>query len=286
MSHCVSDLVRFRCHKEQYCGRPSVRSMTFETIWTHLPPYLWRAVLCQHVSSNRSSSYCFPACISYLERCNRIIDRDIIWTFSLVWQVFIKLIWGLKEYNWLDGSSPRQQAFRVYAVNHWEPAIATHEQNYPWAEHYTPKSGIVPDGRRRIWQCRSSGGGPPCTLLKSARGKPVENRRARAAGTSSRESNTLRLSTSCSRTSQTCRRSAAVLRPIRMRRPRSTMRCSRTMTELNPSNYSWSSALSSIRPRLGKSICCCRTLEHWRRIVLLLWDVLWIDCLAIDLLSR
>nr|WP_255291607.1 DNA cytosine methyltransferase [Natrinema sp. CBA1119] len=71
----------------------------------------------------------------------------------------------------------------LHAVNHWEPAIATHEQNHPWAEHYHAKieelhpPDVVSPGDVDLLV-----GGPSCTHHSRARGgKPVKEQK-RASG--------------------------------------------------------------------------------------------------------
>ncbi|ELZ05788.1 DNA cytosine methyltransferase [Natrialba aegyptia] len=71
----------------------------------------------------------------------------------------------------------------LHAVNHWEPAIATHEQNHPWAEHYHAKieelhpPDVVSPGDVDLLV-----GGPSCTHYSKARGgKPVSEQK-RASG--------------------------------------------------------------------------------------------------------
>jgi len=71
----------------------------------------------------------------------------------------------------------------LHAVNHWEPAIATHEQNHPWAEHYHAKieelhpPDVVSPGEVDLLV-----GGPSCTHYSKARGgKPVSEQK-RASG--------------------------------------------------------------------------------------------------------
>jgi DNA (cytosine-5)-methyltransferase 1 len=67
----------------------------------------------------------------------------------------------------------------LHAVNHWEPAIATHERNHPWANHYHsrieqlyPPDVVDPDNVDLL------AGGPSCTHFSSARGgKPVKDQK-------------------------------------------------------------------------------------------------------------
>lgn len=71
----------------------------------------------------------------------------------------------------------------LHAVNHWEPAIETHEINHPWANHYHAKieelhpPDVVEPGTVTLLS-----GGPECTHFSTARGgKPVsEQKRASA----------------------------------------------------------------------------------------------------------
>ncbi|WP_245883178.1 DNA cytosine methyltransferase [Halalkaliarchaeum desulfuricum] len=72
---------------------------------------------------------------------------------------------------------------RLVAINHSEDAIATHEQNHPWAEHYHAKieelhpPDVVDPGAVTLLA-----GGPSCTHHSNARGgKPIrEQERASA----------------------------------------------------------------------------------------------------------
>jgi len=71
----------------------------------------------------------------------------------------------------------------LHAVNHWEPAIQTHERNHPWADHYHAKieelhpPEVVDPGTVDLL-C----GGPSCTHYSTARGgKPVKEQK-RASG--------------------------------------------------------------------------------------------------------
>ena len=51
----------------------------------------------------------------------------------------------------------------LHAVNHWEPAITTHEQNHPWAEHHHAKieelhpPDVVPPGDVNLADAHSVG---------------------------------------------------------------------------------------------------------------------------------
>jgi DNA (cytosine-5)-methyltransferase 1 len=74
-----------------------------------------------------------------------------------------------------------EQLVDLVAVNHWERAIETHEQNHPWATHYHAKVEAVeprsvfdepdPDVKLLV-------GGPQCTHFSSARGgKPVDEQK-------------------------------------------------------------------------------------------------------------
>ncbi|AEH39464.1 DNA cytosine methyltransferase [Halopiger xanaduensis] len=71
----------------------------------------------------------------------------------------------------------------LHAVNHWEPAIETHEQNHPWAEHYHAKieelhpPDVVEPGEVDIFV-----GGPSCTHHSKARGGKPINEQKRASG--------------------------------------------------------------------------------------------------------
>ncbi|SEO48179.1 DNA (cytosine-5)-methyltransferase 1 [Halorientalis persicus] len=71
----------------------------------------------------------------------------------------------------------------IHAINHWEPAIETHETNHSWAEHYHAKieelhpPDVVEPGTVDLLV-----GGPECVHFSRARGgKPVrEQKRASA----------------------------------------------------------------------------------------------------------
>ncbi|ADB63977.1 C-5 cytosine-specific DNA methylase (plasmid) [Haloterrigena turkmenica DSM 5511] len=71
----------------------------------------------------------------------------------------------------------------LHAVNHWEPAIATHEQNHPWAEHYHAKiEELHPPDVVEPGEVDLLVGGPSCTHHSRARGgKPVKEQK-RASG--------------------------------------------------------------------------------------------------------
>ncbi|SDL10147.1 DNA cytosine methyltransferase [Natronorubrum texcoconense] len=71
----------------------------------------------------------------------------------------------------------------LHAVNHWEPAIATHEQNHPWAEHYHAKiEELHPPDVVEPGDVDLLVGGPSCTHYSRARGgKPVSEQK-RASG--------------------------------------------------------------------------------------------------------
>ncbi len=80
------------------------------------------------------------------------------------------------------GKTPGEDV-ELHAVNHWAPAIETHEQNHPWAEHYHakieelhPPDVVEPDTVTLLT------GGPECVHFTTARGgKPVsEQKRASA----------------------------------------------------------------------------------------------------------
>jgi len=72
---------------------------------------------------------------------------------------------------------------QLHAINHWAPAIETHERNHPWADHYHAKieelhpPDVVTPGEVDLLT-----GGPECTHFSTARGgKPVsEQKRASA----------------------------------------------------------------------------------------------------------
>ncbi|ELY73227.1 DNA cytosine methyltransferase [Natrinema pallidum] len=76
-----------------------------------------------------------------------------------------------------------EQHVELHAVNHWEPAIATHEQNHPWAEHYHAKieelhpPDVVAPGEVDLLV-----GGPSCTHHSKARGGKPVNEQKRASG--------------------------------------------------------------------------------------------------------
>ncbi len=75
------------------------------------------------------------------------------------------------------------QNVELHAVNHWEPAIETHEQNHPWAEHYHAKieelhpPDVVSPGEVDLLV-----GGPSCTHHSKARGGKPVNEQKRASG--------------------------------------------------------------------------------------------------------
>ncbi|OLZ39123.1 DNA methyltransferase [Natrinema saccharevitans] len=75
------------------------------------------------------------------------------------------------------------QNVELHAVNHWEPAIATHEQNHPWAEHYHAKiEELHPPDVVEPGEVDLLVGGPSCTHHSRARGgKPVQEQK-RASG--------------------------------------------------------------------------------------------------------
>ena len=83
------------------------------------------------------------------------------------------LSWGLAE-----ACEDRNRAVDLIAVNHDEMAIATHERNHPWAEHYHAKveelhPPDVADGDVQLLV-----GGPECTHYSTARGgKPVSEQK-------------------------------------------------------------------------------------------------------------
>lgn len=71
----------------------------------------------------------------------------------------------------------------LYAINHWEDAIQTHEQNHPWATHYHARveelypPDIVDPERVDVIIA-----GPECTHFSNARGgKPVSDQRRASA---------------------------------------------------------------------------------------------------------
>ena len=71
----------------------------------------------------------------------------------------------------------------LHAINHWEPAIQTHEENHPWAEHYHAKiEELHPPDVVEPGEVTLLTGGPECTHFSTARGgKPVsEQKRASA----------------------------------------------------------------------------------------------------------
>ncbi|WP_135823035.1 DNA cytosine methyltransferase [Halostella litorea] len=82
-----------------------------------------------------------------------------------------------------NGNLDPSEDVELHAVNHWEPAIQTHEQNHPWAHHYHAKieelhpPEVVEPGTVDLL-C----GGPSCTHYSTARGgKPVKEQK-RASG--------------------------------------------------------------------------------------------------------
>jgi DNA (cytosine-5)-methyltransferase 1 len=80
------------------------------------------------------------------------------------------------------GLTPGQD-LELHAVNHCEPAIATHEANHPWAEHYHTKiEELHPPDIAEPDEVTLLAGGPECTHFSTARGgKPVsEQKRASA----------------------------------------------------------------------------------------------------------
>lgn len=71
----------------------------------------------------------------------------------------------------------------LHAINHWEPAIETHERNHPWATHYNAKiEELHPPDVVEPGSVDLLAGGPECTHFSTARGgKPVsEQKRASA----------------------------------------------------------------------------------------------------------
>ncbi len=71
----------------------------------------------------------------------------------------------------------------LHAINHWEPAIETHEANHPWADHYHAKiEELHPPDVAEPGSVSLLTGGPECTHFSTARGgKPVtEQKRASA----------------------------------------------------------------------------------------------------------
>ena len=71
----------------------------------------------------------------------------------------------------------------LHAVNHWAPAIETHEQNHPWAEHHHAKiEELHPPDVVEPGEVDLLVGGPSCTHHSRARGgKPVKEQK-RASG--------------------------------------------------------------------------------------------------------
>jgi DNA (cytosine-5)-methyltransferase 1 len=65
------------------------------------------------------------------------------------------------------------------AVNHWERAIETHEQNHPWADHYHAK--VEELDPREVFETERVDiltGGPQCTHFSTARGgRPVDEQK-------------------------------------------------------------------------------------------------------------
>ena len=80
------------------------------------------------------------------------------------------------------GLTPSEDV-ELHAVNHWQPAIETHEENYPWAQHYHAKiEELHPPNVVEPGTVDLLAGGPECTHFSTARGgKPVsEQKRASA----------------------------------------------------------------------------------------------------------
>lgn len=71
----------------------------------------------------------------------------------------------------------------LHAVNHWEPAIQTHEENHPWAEHYHARvEELYPPDVVDPGSVTLLAGGPECTHFSNARGgKPVSDQKRASA---------------------------------------------------------------------------------------------------------
>ena len=71
----------------------------------------------------------------------------------------------------------------LHAVDHWKPAIATHEANHPWAEHYHTKiEELHPPDIAEPGEVTLLAGGPECTHFSTARGgKPVDEQKRASA---------------------------------------------------------------------------------------------------------
>lgn len=75
------------------------------------------------------------------------------------------------------------QNVELHAVNHWEPAIETHEQNHPWAEHYHAKiEELHPPDVVEPGEVDLLVGGPSCPHHSKARGGKPVNEQKRASG--------------------------------------------------------------------------------------------------------
>jgi DNA (cytosine-5)-methyltransferase 1 len=71
----------------------------------------------------------------------------------------------------------------LHAVNHWEPAIQTHETNHPWANHYHSRiEELYPPNIVEPGTVTLLSGGPECTHFSNARGgKPVSDQKRASA---------------------------------------------------------------------------------------------------------
>lgn len=71
----------------------------------------------------------------------------------------------------------------LHAINHWEPAIQTHEANHPWAEHYHARiEELYPPNVAEPGTVTLLTGGPECTHFSNARGgKPVSDQKRASA---------------------------------------------------------------------------------------------------------
>lgn len=68
---------------------------------------------------------------------------------------------------------------KLAAVNHWGPAIETHERNHPWADHYNAKvEELDPRDVFETERVDILTGGPQCTHFSNARGsRPVDEQK-------------------------------------------------------------------------------------------------------------
>ena len=84
------------------------------------------------------------------------------------------LSWGLAQ-----ACEELDHSVELAAVNHWERAIETHEQNHPWADHYHAKvEELDPRAVFETERVDVLTGGPQCTHHSNARGgRPIDEQK-------------------------------------------------------------------------------------------------------------